>query len=222
MRDLLKFFVLVGFIIGIVSCSAYHIQVTGYLDRAHSPSLVPGNTVFVMQNPEADNPLLEKEVAARIAKLLEQHGYRLSSPKDADFHILSRYGIDCGPLRTGSIAIKEPDRHEPTYTYDSDSGAWSFGVLTIPGQTRYVPYSVQHHTCWFSIRVIDVRKSRESHKAEVVWAADTVSEGKSTDLRDVLNYILVATFEYFGLDTGKAVRIKLKPGDSRVRNLKEK
>ena len=63
-KSSLKLFLLVCLIIGGASCAnIYHIDVTGYLDPAHPPSLIPGKTVFVVQNAEADNPLLEKEVS---------------------------------------------------------------------------------------------------------------------------------------------------------------
>ena len=38
---------------------------------------------------------------------------------------------------------------------------------------------------------------------------ESVSEGTSSDLRYLINYLLVATFEYLGQDTGKAVRVRL-------------
>jgi hypothetical protein len=221
MKYLLRLFIFVALIAIFASCATL-VDVTGYLDPAHRTFLVPGKSVSVVQNPNADNPLLEKEVASKIARLLEQQGYNLSTSEDADFRLTFNYGMGRGPLHTGTIRHHKPGRTETIRSYDPHSGTWSSQTVNIPGSTSYEPYSVQYHTRSLSIRVFDARKFRESGQKEVLWAADTMSEGESSDLRDVLNYLLVATFEHFGKDTGQAVRVKLTPADSRVRHLKEK
>lgn len=222
MKSTVKAFLLLCLIFGIAGCAAYHVDVTGYLDPEHPPSLNPGKTVFVVQNEKADNPLLEKEVASKIARLLQQKEYRLSAPEDADFRLVFAYGMDIGPLRVKSFTRREPDRTDVVYRYDDETGKSSWQTVTIPGPISYQTYSVRNYTCFLSIRVIDARKFRQSGEVEVVWAADTVSEGGSSDVRDVLNYLLVATFEYFGQDTGKAVRVKLAPEHPRVKCLMNK
>ncbi|OEU45198.1 MAG: hypothetical protein BBJ60_04255 [Desulfobacterales bacterium S7086C20] len=195
------------------SCAtSYRVDVTGYSDPVRSSALVPGRKVFVVHNPEADNPLLEKEVASKIATLLEQEGYRVSSNEDVGFRLTFNYGMDRGPVRIGSIR-----RPQTIKTYDPDTGKTSYTSVD-----TYEPLSVQYFTRSLSVRVIDGHKFRESGQKEVVWAADTLSEGKSADLRDVLNYLLVATFEYFGQDTGKAISVRLTPTDSRIVYLKGK
>jgi hypothetical protein len=166
----------------------------------------------VEQHPNAGNPLLEKEVATKIGRLLEQQGYRSSSPEKADFRLTFSYGMDRGPVRIESIR-----RPQTVRTYDPDKTTTSYSTVD-----TYQPVSIQYFVRSLAVRVFDARKLRESGDAEVVWAADTLSEGTSADLRETLNYLLVATFEHFGQDTGKAIRMELTPGDSRIIRIKTK
>ena len=55
----------------------------------------------------------------------------------------------------------------------------------------------------------------------IVWRATTTSAGSSSDLRSVIDYLLVETFDYFGEDTGERKRKTLSEDDKRVRQLRE-
>ena len=105
-----KFYLLlfIGIILGTVGCvSHYAINVTGYLDTEKSFSLTPTSSFFVVQNTKAENSLLEKEVASKISKLLEEKSYPKVSAEEADFHIVYWYGIDRGPLHIETIPINQ-------------------------------------------------------------------------------------------------------------------
>ncbi len=210
MRFSLRLVPLIAVILGTASCATYCIDVTGYLDPARPSSLMPGKTVYIMSNPKADNPLLDKEIALKMANLLTQKGYRVSPSEFADFHLVFTYGTDRGSLRTESI--RRPQRIR---VYHPDLETWTYETVD-----SYEPYSVQYYTHSLHVRVIDARRFGDGVQDKVVWVADTVSEEQSSDLRDLVNYLLVATFEYFGQDTGKAVRVRLAPGDFRVQRLK--
>jgi len=210
-----KFYLLlfIGINLGTVGCiSRYAINVTGYLDTEKSFSFTPNNSFFVVQNTKAENSLLEKEVASKIRNLLVEKSYPQVSAEEADFHIVYWYGIDLGPLHTETVPI-----HRNIPSYNPYIGARFFNT-----ETTYKTYSVQYHTRSLSIRVIDAHKSRDLNQAEVIWAADTVSEGESSDLREALNYLLVATFDYFGQDTEKAVHLKLTPKKPQMVQLMQK
>ena len=80
---------------------------------------------------------------------------------------------------------------------------------------------VQHYTALLSVDVSDSRRSNESGKPLLVWIAETASEQKDCDLGEILDYLLVGTFEYFGQDTGKAIRRGIKADDPRLTELRE-
>jgi hypothetical protein len=198
--------VFVCIVFGALGCGTRHVRVTGYLDTSCPSSLAPGKTIFVAQNPEADNPLLEKEVASKIGKLIEEKGYTQSSEEHADFHLFYRYGIGIGPVRT------EPASHPHTVSvYDAEKQETRYETVY-----HWSERCVQHYAASLSIRVADSRGTRDSGDVQVGWAADTTIEDKRTDLRNTLNYLLVATFAYFGQDTGRAVGLNLKPDDPRI------
>jgi len=199
-------------ILGIAGCGIHHIHVTGYLDPSCPSPIVPGSRIYVVQNADADNPILEKEVASKIERLVEEKGYTLSTEEDADFHLFFSYGMGIGPVR--SETISHPQRIP---VYDAESKTTRYETVYHSSER-----CVQHYASSLSIRVMDSKKMRESDQVQVVWAADTTSEGKNTDLRDTLNYLLVATFDYFGQDTGKAVGIIFWPYDKRVDPLRAK
>jgi len=52
-----------------------------------------------------------------------------------------------------------------------------------------------------------------------VWVGEARSVGASSDLRLVLNYLLVADFKEFGKNTGKAVTVEIGEGSPEVYSL---
>jgi hypothetical protein len=162
-----------------------------------------------LTNPEAANPLLEKEVAWKITKLLQEKGYRVLETDRADFHLTFSYGMERGSVHTRSV--RRPRRID---VYDPDTGKTHYTTVE-----TYQPYSVQSFARTLSIRVHDMRTQGSRQGSHIVWAADTISEGPSSDLRQTLNYLLVATFQFFGKDTGKAIPVTLDEDDSQVTRL---
>ena len=55
----------------------YNVNVNGYTDPAAPTQVAPGGSFFVIENQKAQNPLLEKEIAGKINKLLTNKGYAL-------------------------------------------------------------------------------------------------------------------------------------------------
>ena len=73
--------------------SAYSIKVNGYTDLTAPTWLPAGSSFFVIDNREAKNPLLEKEIKDKINKLLEKYGYRVASQEQADYYLFFAYGL---------------------------------------------------------------------------------------------------------------------------------
>ena len=85
--------------------SHYDIRVNGYTDPG-SPGLIkPGGSFCIMENPEAKNPLLEKEINGKIAKLLEVRGYSITTFEKADYCLMFAYGM--GEPRSVGVATPE-------------------------------------------------------------------------------------------------------------------
>jgi hypothetical protein len=215
----LKFILAAFWAILISGCTTYKINVNGYLNSDCPLDLQPDSSFYIVHNPSASNPLLEKEVASKIGKILQDKGFRLAAQDGADFHILFNYGIDRGPLEVGTITHREPASTKNVYTYNYSTGKYDWVQVKVPGSEKEESYSVQNYTRSLSIGIIDAARSIKTGKPEFAWMGETVSEGASSDLRDVINYLLVATFDYLGQDTGKAARVRLIRGNPRVKKI---
>lgn len=197
----------------------YNVDVNGYRAPSPSAALAPGAKVFVVADPNAANPLLEREVAQKIGILLEGRGYDSVPPEGADYYVVFGYTIGSGPTVTGVLPVVRPGGTATVNTYGS--GGYSYSTVNLPSTTSYVPYSKTLNTRVLILRVVDARKYQATQQVDVVWAGDTVSSGSSSDLRNVLNYMLVATFEHFGQNTGKAVRHRVPASDPAATSLRD-
>jgi hypothetical protein len=192
----------------------YEIRVNAY--TARPPTSVPssGEKVAIYQDPRADNPLLEQEVARKIERLMAQRGFQIVPMEDASYAIAFKYGIGQAPNRTGALPVYQPGATTTVNTIGAAGIATS--TVQLPGTTTYIPFSVSQHARSLSVRMVDARKLKDTTEAPVIWAADTASSGSNSDIREVMNYLLVATFQHFGEDTGKAVVQILSDDDKRA------
>jgi hypothetical protein len=67
--------------------------------------------------------------------------------------------------------------------------------------------------------VVEGKYYRETGKSHTVWVGEVRSTGTTSDLRKVLSPLLIAAFEQFGKNTGKALPSWIKQDDPRVREL---
>jgi hypothetical protein len=82
-----------------------------------------------------------------------------------------------------------------------------------------VPYSEIIYTRWLVLRLVDGDVYRNSQKVEPLWIGEVTSAGPSSDLREVINYMLIAAFEYFAQDTGRQIIAVISQADERVQLL---
>jgi hypothetical protein len=211
-------FVLLGLLgtaaFGCAAGRTYQVQVNGYTD-ATAPSLGPGSSLFVIEDQKAQNPLLEKEVKAKIEKLLVKHGYDLAPYDEAQFYLFFTYGL--GTPQTVAVAA-------PTWGIGLGwgSGCWGPGLgygLSWPGYGPYYTETLTIYDRWLRLTVVEGKYYRETGKTRTVWVGEVRSTGSSSDLREVMNFLLIAAFEQFGKNTGKALPATLKHKDPRVRDL---
>lgn len=194
---------------GCSSVSPYTVKVNGYTDPG-TPGLVkPGASFCVIENQEAKNPLLEQEIKGKITKLLETHGYCLTTFEKADYYLFFAYGM--GEPRRASGTT--PDYYGGIgwglgggYGW----GGWGGGPSVYVG----MPWggsadSATLYDRWLLIKVVEGPAYRTQKISRPVWVGEARSVGASSDLRLVLNYLLVADFKEFGKNTGKAVTVEI-------------
>jgi hypothetical protein len=199
MKKILGVFLVSIVAFGCISARTYQVQVNGYTDSA-GPMLSPGASLFVMEDKEAQNQALAKEIKGRIDNLLVQHGYQLASYDTAQFCLLFTYGL--GPPQTIKVAAP----------IGPGVGWEEFGYSAyLP--TRCGPYGTKKITLndrWLRLTVVEGKHYREAGKSNPVWVGEARSIGPSADLREIIGPLLTATFQEFGKNTGKAVLIRVK------------
>jgi hypothetical protein len=199
---------------GCSSFSTFTVKVNGYTDPS-APALVkPGGSFCVIENQEAKNPLLEKEIKEKLNKLLLTRGYPVTTFEKADYYLFFGYGM--GEPR--SVSVATPD-------YFGSIG-WGVGYgWGGPAFSIGVPYGgypadrASLYDRWLLIKVVEGPAYRTQKISHPVWVGEARSVGTSSDLRLVLNYLLVADFKEFGKNTGKAVTVEIEAQNPEIYSL---
>ena len=200
---------------GCSSVSTFTIKVNGYTDPG-TPGLVkPGGSFCVIDNQEAKNPLLEAEIKEKINKLLLTHGYPVATFEKADYFLFFTYGM--GEPR--SVTVATPDY------YGGFGWGWGGGYgWGGPSVAVGIPWggfagSAALYDRWLQIKVVEGSAYRTQKMSRPVWVGEARSLGASSDLRTVLNYLLVADFREFGQNTGKALTMEIEANHPEVYSL---
>lgn len=189
-----------------LGCSAsYNVAVNGYSATGQVVRIPQATSISVVTDSNVPNPILEREVAVKIEKLLAEKGYTTGAD-EPDYYLLFDYGIDASRTVTDVVPVHHPGFY-PRYPYESFY--WY-------GYTTYVPYSEIVHTRWLALRLIDGKAYRISNSAEPVWIGEVASSGMSSDLREVVNYMLIAAFEHFAEDTQRQITEIIPKNDERI------
>ncbi len=197
--------VLIGF--GLLGCANYYsVKVNGYTGAGTTGEIKSGGTFFVMENKEAKNPLLEAEIREKITRLLEERGYPVTTKFDkADYYLFFNYGM--GEPR--NVTVVTPDYGWGWGVGFGGGPGWYFlvGAVWCPTH-RYA--NTTTYDRWLLINVVEGPPYRANKESRPVWVGEAKSLGASSDLRVVLNYLLVADFKEFGKNTGKAITVEMK------------
>jgi Domain of unknown function (DUF4136) len=194
-----------------VGCgTSYSVAINGYSTTGQAVQIPQAASISVVIDGNAPNPILEKEVGMKIEKLLTEKGYSVRHDK-ADYYLRFSYGIDSGRTITEAIPMQQPMFY----------GEYPFSDFYWYGSTTYVPYSEVIHTRWLILKLFEGQAYRASKKAKPLWIGEVTSAGTSSDLRDLLNYMLVAAFEHFAEDTRRQIFTVIRGDDERVLRLAE-
>ncbi len=211
-RKILSLFV----VLLILGCAAavYHVRVNGYTDPAAPVPFSPGATFFVIDNKETKNPLLDKEIKAKINLLLEKQGYSIVPFEKADYYLFFTYGI--GTSAGASVVM-------PDYSVEFGLGYGYYSPRSYfffwPGYAYYPRYTEPLYDRWLLLNVVEGKHYRETGQFRTLWVGETRSTGTSSDIREVINSLLLAAFAQFGKNTGKAITVDIRQSDPRLRQL---
>ena len=177
----------------------------------------------MIENKEAKNPLLEAEIKGKITKLLETRGYPVTTFEKADYCLFFAYGM--GEPRSVSVG------HAGLfwqYRLGGGRGIWlgrRLGRLGRPlrfrrdalGGLRRQRHPLRPLAA--DQRGGGARLPDPAKMSRPVWVGEARSVGASSDLRMVLNYLLVADFKEFGKNTGQAVPMEIEAENPEVYSL---
>lgn len=214
-KRVMRFLVIVLIGLSLAGCANYYnVKVNGYTGPGATGEIKSGGTFFVMENKEAKNPLLEQEIRDKITRLLQVRGYPVTTSFDkADYYLFFGYGL--GEPRSTGV---------PEY-YGGIGWGWGWGwggPAVSVGGPLYGAWGTDIVTLydrWLQINVLEGPPYRTQKISRSVWVGEARSSGGSSDLRTVLNYLLVADFNEFGKNTGKAITVDMKESDPAVLSL---
>ena len=184
--------------------TTYRVHVNGFseLDQPISDKA----SIYVTVDPNSQNPIFDKEIKAKIEMLLKSHGY-IPAPdvEPADYRLAFQLGLDSHRV-SGYTPLYRPS----IGFHDRYWGEYDFGF------TSYVPYFDTYYNQWLVMKVFATGRTAASETGQVVWIGEAMTDTSVADLRQVVNYLLVAGFEYFGVDTKRQMALTIGPDDPRI------
>jgi len=179
----------------------YDVRVNGYTG---GKPVVSGKQVFVYTNEQVGNPLLDDEVANKAKKALVMKGYiPVDSLSDAEYVLVFNYSIDTGKSITYS-----------TSGYD-------LNIYTGQFETNTDVNTTTQFTRRLLLGLFEVKDFSTSQRPKPIWFGDIVSSGSSSDLRRVIDFLIISGFDHFGENTGEQKRHIVSPTDERIKKLNQ-
>ena len=216
-KRILAFFLPVFFLSG---CATYYaVTVNDYLDTTETPEPIPaGASFYVLPNENEKNPILDNEIKSKIEKLLLESGYKISSYEKAELYLNFTYSVSSGRRETQIRPVFNVGETGTIQTYKS-SGESSTSIITMPGYTSYVPYRITLFTSSLTLDVLDAASLRSNKQKKIVWIGENSSTSQNSEIRDTINYLLVAAFENFGKNTERSIKAEISTGDPRIKQI---
>ena len=184
--------------------TVYTVRVNGF-SKIDEP-IKEKTSICVTVDPNSQNPIFDNEIKTKIEILLKERGYASGSDVElSDYRLAFQVGLDSQRV-SGYTPLYRPfvsfnDRYWGDYHF---------------GYTSYVPYVDTYYDHWLVLKVFAPAPDAAPHTEQVVWIGEAVAGTNVADLRGVVNYLLVAGFEYFGEDTGRQMILKILPDDPRI------
>ncbi len=199
------YLILISILFCTTGCSTiYTVHVNGFSEL--DEPMKEKASIYVTVDPNSQNPIFDGQIKARIEMLLNSHGYvPASNVESSDYRLAFHVGLDSHRV-TGYTPL-----HRPFMAFhDRYWGDYSFGY------TSYVPYFDTLYDQWLVMKVFAPDRADASEAEQVVWIGEAMTDTSVADLRHVVNYLLVAGFEYFGVDTKRQMNLIISHNDPRI------
>lgn len=213
--------------LGAAGCSRMDGRLTAYLSSELPFPLAADARVAVRVGSEPREPLLEQEVARKIAWLLERRGYRTAGPAEATHVLDALCCVDRGTLVTEGYITRGPS----DVIYSDAYGPRGRRVTVRREVPRYeqrsYTYAIFRHQ--LGLTLLDASRippdpatDPAALDAAIVWRCAAAGVMEDSDLRSAVDLLLAESFEYLGRDSGRQVKFSIGPGDDRVEALRRR
>jgi hypothetical protein len=200
-------------------CGYYEVSLSGVKGTSKNYIVRPDASIAVIAEIKTTDLAQEKEVKTKIEKLLKTRGYMIGTILDSDYYLLFTYGI-----RNGQTALdgKPGNQHGGTETANiAGTDGSSAASVQLKETTSNRPDSDTNYTRWLNLKLVDGNYYRETKKIRCLWAEDVTSSGPNSNLREIIDYLLIPAIGHFNENTGKQVTETIKDGDQRIIKLME-
>ncbi len=208
----------------LASCTSFNISISslssGEINYKQKIFLMPGD-----QNIDRSD-LLFIEFSKDVSLALRRNGFEVVEDIDsADQILFLVYGISDPKNQTVSIpqfgktGVKSSTttgsvnvwgnraNYRGTTTYNYDYGITGYNTVNRNVYTRVL-----------LMNAYDWKAYQKNQQVRQLWQTQIVSTGSSSDLRLVFPYLALASENYIGRNTGKAINVKIYESDSRVQS----
>jgi hypothetical protein len=188
--------------------------ITGQNDYSH----LTDQKIIIGQN---DNPMLSKEVTHKIGKVLEEKGYLVDNIDNADYYLVFNF------VMTSSKATMNVPLYIPGPTQTTQGNIYGYGGYVgyqqqtqTSGSYIYVPKEYVFFHRGLYLQVYDAKLCREKKQEAQLWQGSAISSGDSSNLRDIMNYLLITAFKYLGKNTQKDICANMSSNNKKVKKLR--
>jgi len=191
---------------------SYRVHVNAFADP--NRPVTQGASVYVVEDPNAGNPILQRQVASKLHELLQGYGYNPVESADRANYLLT---FDVG-FSSNQVVDFAP-MYRPFGGFHGGFGG-RFGRGGFGGGYAYVPYVDTIYVHWLRMKLY-TKDGGALNQANVVWLGEALTGADNPELRQVVNYLLVAGMEHFGVDTREWLAVTIKQDDPRLVGLVE-
>ncbi|MCX8110143.1 MAG: hypothetical protein N3D15_02705 [Syntrophorhabdaceae bacterium] len=211
-------FILILMMILLQGCAvSYIVRVNGYIDPSKPLDIEPGAKIHIVEDTKAKNPLLEKEVIFKLDNMLRLKGYQVTEPDNARYYMLYGYGIGHERTITSTMPVYTPGR-TATVTKTSPTGT-SYSTIQIPSSTTYIPYATTVTDKWLFLKLVEGEDYRREGKISPVWIGEASITGEGSNIRELINYLIVGIYNFFGINTKKTISVDVLEDDPLVKRI---
>ncbi len=210
-------------------CATQEVTVTTFLSRdVPFPSPEGATRIAVAAHTEPSSPLFAEEIRHKAEVLLEQFGYEVA-PLDEASHVL-QVSFSRGRARTVTHCV---ENYVPGWSVTRvyrHRGHEVFVREYYPGRWERHRYRTTSYTRYLDMILYQRRRRQQPASppgrpadadSAISWRASARLSGSDPDPRHAVDYLLVAAFEYFGVDTGEQITERLSDHDPRIEDLRD-